>query len=105
MYGKGISHTGELVDMGLEFDLLKRSGAWFYYGDTRIGQGKDSVKQLLEENEELANELQEKIMEKYAARMSGKHNPAPEAEEVIMPIEAEPAVPHKKVNIDIAVED
>ncbi|MBO4734206.1 MAG: recombinase RecA [Clostridia bacterium] len=105
MYGKGISHTGELVDMGLEFDLLKRSGAWFYYGDTRIGQGKDSVKQLLEENEELANELQEKIMEKYAARMSGKHNPVPEAEEVIMPIEAEPAVPHKKVNIDIAVED
>lgn len=106
MYGKGISHTGELVDMGLEFEVLKRSGAWFYYGETRIGQGKDNVKQLLEENEDLAKELEDKIMEKYEARMSGKHSPVPEEERAIMPIEAEPAVvPHKKVNIDIAVED
>lgn len=104
MYGKGISHTGELVDMGLEFEVLKRSGAWFYYGDTRIGQGKDNVKQLLEENKELAAELEEKITEKYRARMSGKHAPEDEPE-VIMPVEAEPAVPHKKVDIDIAVED
>lgn len=106
MYGKGISHTGEIVDMGLEFEVLKRSGAWFYYGETRIGQGKDNVKQLLEENGDLAKELEDKIMEKYEARMSGKHSPVPEEEKVIMPIEAEPpVVPHKKVNIDIAVED
>ena len=106
IYGKGISHTGELVDMGLEFDVLKRSGAWFYYGDTRIGQGKDNVKQLLEENAELARELSEKIIEKYEARMAGKHAPEPEHEEVIMPVEAQaPPVVHKKVNIDIAVED
>ena len=105
MYGKGISHTGELVDMGLELDVLKRSGAWFYYGETRIGQGKDNVKQLLEENKELAAELEEKIMEKYKARMSGKHIESTPEEEVIMPVEAEPEVPHKKVNIDIAVED
>ena len=105
MYGKGISHTGELVDMGLELEVLKRSGAWFYYGETRIGQGKDNVKQLLEENKELANELEEKIMEKYTARMSGKHIKEADEEEVIMPIEAEPVLPHKKVNIDIAVED
>ncbi|MBR4762013.1 MAG: recombinase RecA, partial [Clostridia bacterium] len=84
IYGKGISHTGELVDMGLELDVLKRSGAWFYYGDTRIGQGKDNVKQLLEENAELARELEEKIMAKYEARMAGKHAPEPEHEEVIM---------------------
>ena len=108
LYGKGISHTGEIVDMGLEFEVLKRSGAWFYYGETRIGQGKDSVKQLLEENAELTKEIEEKIMEKYEARLSGKHAPqSDEAEgEVIMPVEAEePPVPHKKVNIDIAVED
>ncbi|MBR4911084.1 MAG: recombinase RecA [Clostridia bacterium] len=106
IYGKGISHTGELVDMGLEFDILKRSGAWFYYGDARIGQGKDNVKQLLEENAELASEIEAKITEKYEARMAGKHMPEPEPEEVIMPIEAEePPVAHKKVNIDIAVED
>ena len=106
LYGKGISHTGELVDMGLEFDILKRSGAWFYYGDTRIGQGKDNVKQLLEDNKELAGEIEEKIIEKYEARMSGKKEPEKaEAEEVIMPSESEITVPRKKVNIDIAVED
>ena len=104
MYGKGISHTGELVDMGLELDVLKRSGAWFYYGDTRIGQGKDNVKQLLEENEQLAKEIEEKIQERYEAKMSGKQ--IPQEEEVIMPVEAEPdIVPHKRVDIDIAVED
>lgn len=104
MYGKGISHTGELVDMGLELDVLKRSGAWFYYGDTRIGQGKDNVKQLLEENEQLAKEIEEKIQERYEAKMAGRQ--IPEEEEVIMPVEAEPTiVPHKKVDIDIAVED
>lgn len=105
LYGKGISHTGEIVDMGLEFDILKRSGAWFYYGDTRIGQGKDNVKQMLEENTELARELEEKITEKYEARMSGKKEPEAAEEEVIMPVEAEIPVTHKKVNIDIAVED
>lgn len=105
LYGKGISHTGEIVDMGLEFDILKRSGAWFYYGDTRIGQGKDNVKQMLEENTELARELEEKITEKYEARMSGKKEPETVEEEVIMPVEAEIPVTHKKVNIDIAVED
>ena len=106
MYGKGISHTGELVDMGLEFEVLKRSGAWFYYGDTRIGQGKDNVKQLLEENAELAKEIEDKIMTKYEAHLSGKKEQENEPDEVIMPIEAEEApVQHKKVNIDIAVED
>lgn len=105
MYGKGISHTGELVDMGLELEVLKRSGAWFYYGETRIGQGKDNVKQLLEENAELAKEIEDKIMAKYEARLSGKKEPESDNEEVIMPIEAEIPINHKKVNIDIAVED
>lgn len=105
MYGKGISHTGELVDMGIELEVLKRSGAWFYYGETRIGQGKDNVKQLLEENAELAKEIEDKIMAKYEARLSGKKEPESDNEEVIMPIEAEIPTNHKKVNIDIAVED
>lgn len=105
LYGKGISHTGELVDMGLELDVLKRSGAWFYYGDSRIGQGKDNVKQLLQENKQLADEIEEKITERYEARMQGKHLPE-EEKEVIMPVEAEPQpVTPAKINIDIAVED
>ncbi len=106
MYGKGISKEGELVDMGLEFEILKRSGAWFYYGETRLGQGRDAVKQLFVDNPEFAAEIREKIMEKYNEFLNGKNKgeaPA-EPEEVIMPVEAEP-IPHKKINIDIAVDD
>ena len=105
MYGKGISKEGELVDMGLEFDILKRSGAWFYYGETRLGQGRDAVKQLFAETPELANEIKEKIMVKYEAFLNNKgKTKEEETEEVIMPVEAE-EIPHKKINIDIAVDD
>ncbi len=109
IYGKGISRIGELVDMGLELEVLKRSGAWFYYGDTRIGQGRDNVKQLLEKNHELADEIEEKIRARYAEIMQnkGKRLELADDEPVIMPIEAEPEpeIKHKKVNIDIAVDD
>ena len=109
IYGKGISKVGELVDMGLELEVLKRSGAWFYYGETRIGQGRDNVKQLLEENKQLADELEEKIRALYAERMNNKGKKVEDTadEPVIMPVEAEeaPAIKHKKVNIDIAVDD
>ena len=95
--------------MGLEFEVLKRSGAWFYYGETRIGQGRDNVKQLLEENKQLADELEEKIRALYAERMNNKGKKVEDTadEPVIMPVEAEeaPAIKHKKVNIDIAVDD
>ena len=109
IYGKGISHEGEIVDMALNFEILRRSGAWFYYGETRLGQGRDNVKQLITENKELAAELEAKIMEKYNEATSGAKNREEAAEEneaVIMPIEAEaPARPHKKIDIDIAVDD
>lgn len=112
IYGKGISHEGEIVDMALKFDILRRSGAWFYYGETRLGQGRDNVKQLITDNRELAAELEEKIMEKYNEATSGVKKEAEESntddEPVIMPIEAEeaaPARPHKKIDIDIAVDD
>lgn len=109
IYGKGISRIGEIIDMGLEFEVLKRSGAWFYYGETRIGQGRDNVKQLLEENKQLADELEEKIRALYAERMNNKGKKVEDTadEPVIMPVEAEeaPAIKHKKVNIDIAVDD
>lgn len=107
MYGKGISKEGEIVDMGVEFEILKRSGAWFYYGETRLGQGRDNVKQLLIDNPELAAEIEEKIMAKYNALMENKKKGMAEDEPVIMPIEAETAeeIPHKKINIDIAVDD
>ena len=109
IYGKGISHEGEIVDMALKFDILRRSGAWFYYGETRLGQGRDNVKQLITDNRELAAELEEKIMEKYNEATSGvkKETEAESGgEPVIMPVEAEaPAREHKKIDIDIAVDD
>ncbi len=109
LYGKGISRVGELVDMGLELEVLKRSGAWFYYGETRIGQGRDSVKQLLQDNAEFASEIEEKIMVRYNEIMSGKPAADTSADEpVVMPVEAEEkptAAPRKKINIDIAVDD
>lgn len=107
MYGKGISRDGEIVDMGVEFEILRRSGAWFYYGETRLGQGRDNVKQLIRENKALADELEAKIMEKYNERMNGKKGE--DAQEgmrpVIIPEQAEPVRPRKKIDIDIAVDD
>jgi len=109
IYGKGISKTGEIVDMGLALEVLKRSGAWFYYGDTRIGQGRDNVKQLFEDNPELAAEIEEKVRARYAETMAnkGKKDAGNSDDAVIMPVEAEPVteIKHKKVNIDIAVDD
>jgi len=58
MYGKGISRSGEVVDMGVELGVVKKSGSWFSYGDTKLGQGRDAVKQLIEDNPELMEELE-----------------------------------------------
>ncbi len=61
MYGEGISKVGELVDLGVELNVVKKSGSWFSYGDTKLGQGRDGVKQLLADNTELADEIEAKI--------------------------------------------
>lgn len=107
IYGKGISKVGELVDMGLKFEILKRSGAWFYYNDERLGQGKDNVKQLFTENPELAKELEDKIMEKYNALMNhtDEENEEEQVIETVDSKDIEPQKPRKNVNIDIAVDD
>ncbi|WP_374451314.1 recombinase RecA [Cloacibacterium normanense] len=63
MYGEGISKVGEILDLGVEFDIVKKSGSWFSYGDTKLGQGRDAVKELLKDNPELLEELSEKIKE------------------------------------------
>jgi len=61
IYGLGISKTGELIDLGVELEIIKKSGSWFSYGDTKLGQGRDSVKALLADNPELSDELEQKI--------------------------------------------
>ena len=63
VYGKGISKTGEIIDLGVDYEVIKKSGSWFSYGDTKLGQGREAVKNLLEDNIELAEELENKIRE------------------------------------------
>lgn len=61
MYGEGISKTGEIIDLGVEMNIVKKSGSWFSYGDTKLGQGRDGVKNLLIDNPELAAEIEAKV--------------------------------------------
>ena len=99
MYGKGISRIGEIVDLGLEFDILKRSGAWFYYGETRLGQGRDNVRVLFEDNAELVEEIESKI---FAAL----NNEEVSTTTAFSDDETDEApVAHKSIDIDIAVDE
>ena len=63
MYGKGVSKVGEILDLGVELDIIKKSGSWFSYADAKLGQGRDAVKALIGDNPELAEELEKKITE------------------------------------------
>jgi recombination protein RecA len=63
MYGQGISKTGEILDLGVDFGIVKKSGSWFSYGETKLGQGRDAVKELIKDNPDLAEELETKIKE------------------------------------------
>jgi recombination protein RecA len=63
LYGEGISQSGEIVDLGVDFEIIKKSGSWFSYGETKLGQGRDAVKQILLDNPELYDELKNKVSE------------------------------------------
>jgi len=63
-FGEGISHIGEIVDLGVEYDIIKKNGSWFSYGESKLAQGRDATKLLLKDNPELCEELEAKIMEK-----------------------------------------
>ena len=67
LYGKGISKNGELLDLGVDREIIQKSGSWFSYGDTKLGQGRDSVIKLLEDNLELAEEIEDKIRNNQGA--------------------------------------
>ncbi|GGI56343.1 recombinase RecA [Winogradskyella haliclonae] len=64
MYGEGVSKVGEILDIAVEHDIIKKSGSWFSYDDTKLGQGRDAVKALIKDNPELMDELEEKVREK-----------------------------------------
>lgn len=69
MFGQGISKAGEIIDLGVDFEIIKKAGSWFSYGDTKLGQGRDAVKQLLLDNPDLMDELEAKIK----ATVSAEH--------------------------------
>lgn len=70
MYGEGVSKTGEILDLAVEFEIIKKSGSWFSYSDTKLGQGRDAVKALIKDNPELAEELELKIKEAIKENMA-----------------------------------
>ena len=64
IYGEGISKVGEIIDIASDYEIIKKAGSWFSYGDTKLGQGRDAVKQLLKDNPELADEIEKKVLDK-----------------------------------------
>ncbi len=113
MYGRGISHEGEIIDLGIKYDIVKRSGAWISYNDEKIAQGRDNAKAYIAEHPELAKEIEDKIREKLAeAPASQKKGKAAAAEETAAPADAPeeapaaeaPAKRRPKISIDVDVE-
>ncbi|MBQ6337338.1 MAG: recombinase RecA [Ruminococcus sp.] len=111
MYGEGISRIGELIDLAVKADVVQKSGAWFYYGETRLGQGRDNVKELLKSNDDLRKEIEAKLWEnvdkltssrtaKKAVKATAAAAPVAEA-----PAPAEAPAKKKSAKIDILVED
>ena len=110
MFGEGISHVGEVIDLGVKLDVIRKSGAWFYYGEQRLAQGRDNVKELLTNDPELCAEIEAKIQadkdriiqaNKNARKGKDKPAEAAPAEPAPMPTTKEEA----KSKLDIAVDD
>ena len=103
MYGEGISKIGEIVDLGVKFDILKKSGAWFYYGEERLGQGRENVKILFKQQPELANEIEEKIRVKMQEVVNTRKATTPIAQPEVIKIPTTKAA--ARATLDIAVDD
>lgn len=82
MYGQGISRTGEVLDMAVELDIIKKGGSWFSYKDQKLGQGRDNVKELLKNNPELMEEIEKQILERRSEIMNNNKN-----NELVKPVE------------------
>ncbi len=106
MYGKGISKSGEIIDLAVQFDIIKKSGAWFSYNDERLGQGRDNVKALIEANKELSAEIEAKVIAAIKAKNQPQAENAP-SDTIPSPVEPIAPVPkvRSKVNLDVDVDD
>ncbi len=109
MYGQGISRSGEVLDLAVKTDVVRKSGAWFYYGEQRLGQGRDNVKDFIKNSPELSAEIEAKTREKLKELMSAKNPVARKseagAEPVQVPLQASVTKDTARATIDIAVDD
>ena len=111
MYGEGISKVGEIVDLGVNYGIIKKSGAWFSYGETRLGQGRDNVKNLFKNDKALSDEIKKQIREKMAEEHGAgdeKKETAKSAADDDAPIAYRPVKTTKtaaRAKIDVAVDD
>lgn len=111
MYGEGISKVGEIVDLGVNYGIIKKSGAWFSYGETRLGQGRDNVKNLFKSDKALSDEIEKQIREKMAEEHGAgdeKKETAKNAADDDAPIAYRPVKTTKtaaRAKIDVAVDD
>ncbi len=111
MYGEGISKVGEIVDLGVNYGIIKKSGAWFSYGETRLGQGRDNVKNLFKNDKALSDEIEKQIREKMAEENGAgdeKKETAKSAADDDAPIAYRPVKTTKtaaRAKIDVAVDD
>lgn len=100
MYGKGVSKSGEILDLAVKSEIIQKSGAWFSYNGERLGQGRDNVKKMIEENAELAAEIEKKVLDNL--EILTKAGPAAVKTEKAAKI---PAAPATGVKLDISVDD
>lgn len=111
MYGEGISKVGEIVDLGVNYGIIKKSGAWFSYGETRLGQGRDNVKNLFKNDKALSDEIEKQIREKMAEEHGAgdeKKETTKSAADDDAPIAYRPVKTTKtaaRAKIDVAVDD
>ena len=112
MYGQGISREGEILDAAVKLDIIEKSGSWFSYNGTKIGQGRDNAKEFLRQNPELGEEIAAQVMANADKLLNSKigRKPAPAAAksapaEAPAPMEAPAAPAAPKTNIDIEVDD
>jgi recombination protein RecA len=107
MYGTGISKDGEILDLAVKLDIVRKSGAWFYYGEDRLGQGRDNVKKLIATDEKLAKEIEDKVMAQMKELNTIKNTPKVANAPLAVEIKDEEEKPKKKskIDINIAVED
>ena len=112
MFGEGISKSGEVLDLAVQLEIVQKSGAWFNYGDVRLGQGRDNAKQYLLDHPEVMEDIEKKVRENadklYEGKKGAKKAAAPVAAAV--PVEEseqeqEVAAPVSEPDLDIMVED